>query len=271
MPTCRQLAAATAAVFTLHASSACSTSLPMRPIHVAEVQIIDRTSGERLPIYGHAGERWVAGTPGHRYAIEVQNRTGARVLAVVAVDGVNVVSGETAGWGQRGYVFSAGERYAVDGWRKNDQQVAGFEFAALPDSYAARTGRPDNVGVIGIALFRELVPPPPPPAALSEQAPAPVPFSAAPRAAAKAGDAVAAPQAAERGPLGTAHGGIESSVVTLTSFERAQATPNEIITIRYDRRENLIAQGILPPPIASATPSPFPLSSGGYVPDPPAR
>ena len=34
-------------------------------------------------------------------------------------------------------------------------QTAAFYFTDLADSYAARTGRPDNVGVIGVALFRE--------------------------------------------------------------------------------------------------------------------
>ena len=43
----------------------------------------------------------------------------------------------------------------IDGWRKSMDEVAAFYFTALPDSYAARTGRPDNVGVIGVALFRE--------------------------------------------------------------------------------------------------------------------
>ena len=37
--------------------------------------------------------------------------------------------------------------------------VAQFYFTDLPDSYAARTGRPRNVGVIGVAVFREAPPP----------------------------------------------------------------------------------------------------------------
>ena len=39
-------------------------------------------------------------------------------------------------------------------------EAAAFYFTALPDSYAARTDRPDNVGVIGAAVFRERVPQP---------------------------------------------------------------------------------------------------------------
>lgn len=56
-----------------------------------------------------------------------------------------------------------------------------------------------------------------------------------------------------------------------TSFERLRSQPNEIITIRYDSRENLIAAGVISERPAH-TPNPFPNSdSFSYVPDPPAR
>ena len=74
---------------------------------LADVSIIDRDSGCALAAHFYRGEYWVAGSPGARYAIEVRNRLGGRVLAVTSVDGVNVVSGATAGWGQTGYVFAA--------------------------------------------------------------------------------------------------------------------------------------------------------------------
>ena len=56
---------------------------------------------------GRTAARWVVGTPGQEYGIRVCNRTGERVLAVMSVDGVNVVSGETASPSQSGYVLSA--------------------------------------------------------------------------------------------------------------------------------------------------------------------
>jgi len=237
----------------------------LRPNPLAAVEIVDRTTGARLPLLGHDGERWVAGTPGHRYAIALRNQSGGRLLAVAAVDGVNVTTGETAGWLQSGYVLDTGAGYEIAGWRKNTERVAAFEFAALPDSYAARTGRPDNVGVIGVALFREAAPPPPVQPMLERRSEAP----------AAAGAAKAAPPAAPQEDvatrLGTAHGRNESAPVTLTQFERAREVPDEIITIRYDRRENLVAMGIIPPqPVPPPSPSAFPASQG-FVPDPPPR
>ncbi len=71
------------------------------------------------------------------------------------MDGVNVITGKTASPSQSGYVLDPWGLVDIDGWRKSMDQVAAFYFTALPDSYAARTGRPDNVGVIGVALFRE--------------------------------------------------------------------------------------------------------------------
>ena len=108
-----------------------------------------------LPVLTHRGEHWVAGSPGRSYAIVLRNRSGERLLAVTAVDGVNVLSGETAGWDQSGYVLAPAHRYQVTGWRKSRSEVAAFAFSSSGDAYASRTGRPDHVGVIGVAVFRE--------------------------------------------------------------------------------------------------------------------
>jgi hypothetical protein len=257
---------------------------------VAEVQIIDRTTGQMLPIHHHGGKRYVAGTPGNRYALVVRNRTNARVLTIVSVDGVNAVSGETAAWDQNGYVFAPWQRWEIRGWRKSQERIAAFEFTALPNSYAARTGRPEHVGVIGVAVFRERLRPQPQPAPQvlrSEEAQeAPAPGAAGAGADSATGSSASAPAraAAEPGPapspsseaiarqrdsakLGTGHGRSESSWVSFTEFERARRTPDEIITIHYDSRENLIALGVIMPPGVPG-PNPFP-GNVGFVPDPP--
>ncbi len=261
------------------------------PAHLAEVEIIDRTTGARQPIHWHQGKRWVAGRPGSRYAVAIRNASGGRVLAVLAVDGINAVTGETAAWDQDGYVFSPSQRWEIRGWRKSQERVAAFEFTALPNSYAARTGRPENVGVIGVALFRERlhvaarpVPAPPAPyprrsegARSRDDAPASKPAeseSASPStppssAAGRTADRLSSTTAPES-RLGTGHGRSEHSWVTYTNFERAQRAPDEVITIHYDSRENLIAMGVIPAPsIATApVPNPFP-GNTGFVPDPP--
>ena len=88
------------------------------------------------------GRRYVVGKPGNEYAIRVRNQSGGRVLAVMSVDGVNAISGDTASPAQTGYVLSPYESADIAGWRKSMSHTAAFYFTPLPDSYAARTGRP---------------------------------------------------------------------------------------------------------------------------------
>lgn len=284
--------------------TAAALALPAHAVgSMADVTVIDRHSGATLPVYRHRGEYWVAGQYGAKYSIMVRNRLGERVLAVTTVDGVNVLSGETAAWDQTGYVFSPWQQYAVTGWRKSSSEVAAFEFSVIGNSYAGRTGRPAHVGVIGVALFRERLPEPVAQAPVfsrrdesrnesSERlrsAPLASPAPASPSAAGSAGladrsDATSSAQAeraasssdrslAKTAPrpapqLGTAHGQRETSQVSHTSFERLQLYPNEIIRIRYDSRENLIAAGVIREPAAHApVPNPFPANTS-YVPDP---
>ena len=277
----------------------CSSLQAQAVGRLADVTVIDRTTGATLPVYHSRGEYWVAGAPGARYAIAVRNRLGERVMAVTSVDGVNVLNGATASWGQTGYVFSPYASYQITGWRKSNAEVAAFEFSAAQDSYAERTGRPNQVGVIGVALFRERVPQPilvPTPLPYRQDSAAPPPPAAASPApqksmgAAERSSAVPAEALADRNrsadaanalpgsrmamptaKLGTGHGQREDSYVSQTSFERLQSQPNEVITLRYDSRENLVATGVIVER-PSHTPNPFPNSdSFSYVPDPPAR
>ena len=74
---------------------------------LADVTVADRDTGESLRTHYHRGEYWVAGRPGAHYAIQIRNQRGQRLLAVTSIDGVNVVTGETAAFDQRGYVFDA--------------------------------------------------------------------------------------------------------------------------------------------------------------------
>jgi len=241
---------------------------------IGEVSLVDRTSGQELPLYRHDGQLWAAGIPGHRYAIRIRNTSGARLLGVVAVDGVNAVSGATAAWNQTGYVLAGGEGFDVLGWRKSQERVADFVFASIEESYAARTGRPRDVGVIGVAFFRERVPVPPPVPALSESDKKSLPSasdSPAPASAPLQRDegAARARSAEATARLGTGHGPGETSWVGTTEFERAQDSPDLVVSIRYERPETLVSMGILP---GATSPRPFPDSaSAGFVPDPPPR
>ncbi len=266
-------AAALAACSPLHCSACCGGHDVGGYPALADIQVLDRTSGQALPLYRHDGQLRVAGIPGHRYAIRVRNTSPGRILGVVAVDGINAVSGATAGWNQPGYVLSAWESYDVLGWRKSPDRVADFVFTPLENSYAARTGRPQDVGVVGVAIFRERVAPP-----VSVAPSAPIAGAQGRTDEGATADGAGAPAARQESPnravpapalrLGTGHGPNERSWVGSTTFEPAQDTPDLVLSIRYDRPETLVALGII---AADPAPRPFPQATGGFVADPPAR
>ncbi len=260
------------------------------------LQVVDRNTGQTLRTWGHHGRLFVAGEPGARYSLRVTNHTDGRVLLVMSVDGVNILTGETASYDQRGYVLDAYASYDASGWRKSNTEVAAFAFAPLPRSYAARTGRPGDVGVIGMAVFRERTPAPVPvpvaPAippsveegsrrafslfsggaaslrAMSAPLAAPPPPSLAAPADSSVGAAIASRREEK---LGTAHGAREWSVVNTTTFDRATPYPQSLQRIEYDTYANLVASGAIPPSAhAQRRPRPFPLNpdGAGFAPDP---
>ena len=182
--------------------------------------------------------------------------------------------------------------------------MAAFEFTALPDSYAARTGRPDDVGVIGVAVFTErpVYMRPAPERSWDEQrgrlnggagsnstraekaAPAaaaapPSPSQDAAGASAgsldrnSAGTSARSSAQEAESKLGTGHGAREASYSSTTNFVRSSSRPVELVSIRYDRYETLARAGFIGAerPAWPAPPRPFPRSgSRGFVPDPPA-
>ena len=258
------LAAAVATAFTLPACAHGVGSL-------ARITVIDRTANRELPVHWKDGRAYVAGRPGNEYQVRLRNVAGEDLLAVLSVDGVNAITGQSARAAQSGYVLGSYTSMDVAGWRKNMQRTAAFYFTTLPDSYAARTGRPDDVGVIGVALFRRK-----PPEPLAHEPPRPMPFAKSESSA--GAPSPAAPSAAERydsrdsaakraqadSPLGTGHGRQERNPAQWVDFERATPYPVETITIYYDSMPNLVAQGVIRDTPRPRDPNPFP----GFVPDP---
>lgn len=220
---------------------------------LADINIYDRSAGRRLAVHWHDGQAYVVGKPGSEYQVSLRNRQGSDVLAVMSVDGVNVITGKTANPQQSGYVLAPRGGLEVKGWRKSLSRTAAFYFTHLGDSYAARTGRPENIGVIGVALFRRKAEPPQP---FSQLAPAP-----ASRAEQRSSAGAAADSAKRAEALGTGHGRSEVAHARHVEFERASLHPAETITIRYDSHANLLALGVIR--ATPRHPHPFP----GFVPD----
>ena len=136
-------------------------------------------SGRALPIYTSRGgnDYQVAGRRGERYELVYTNRSQRAYVAVIAVDGLDVLTGQPGSMRSGGYLLKPGQKLRVDGFRKNNHEVAAFRFSAKEGAYASNTpaGSPANLGVIGTALFEVRLNEPTPGAPQSH---APNPFPA---------------------------------------------------------------------------------------------
>jgi len=258
-------------------------SQPLRAEGAAyELEVL--VNGARARTYEYGGESYVLGQSGSRYVLRVHNRSPRRVEAVVSVDGLDVIDGKAGDFKhKRGYLVDAYSFVDIDGWRISQREAAAFRFAPIGESYAAKTGSARNVGVIGVAVFAERVPPRPRPvyvpeveyesapegrstggrgqfsdAEASSAQPRSAPASTAPAAeAARApapakaskGEASASARSSaarrERSGLGTEFGEAVSSEIQHVQFVRAHPSqPDILLGARYNDRAGLIALGI---------------------------
>lgn len=218
------------------------------------LQIVSDTNGP-LPIYNRYLKNYVPGSKGERYSLFFHNSGPRRVLAVFSIDGVNIVTGQNASINQQGYVVQPGQTARIDGWRKSNQEVARFYFSSPSESYAGRTGRNENIGIIGVAVFEE-----------ANYRPAPRVYSSQQERAASSKQGAVAGEIAAAPSLGTGHGEREYSYVNEIAFERAR-NPFEVFSVEYDTWRSLEDRGIIPREQRLHQRNPFPMNN--YVPDPP--
>lgn len=211
------------------------------------VELVDE-AGQVLPTFTHHKRTYVLGALGRRYFVRVRNDSGARVEVVVSVDGRDVIDGAPAEWSKRGYLVDPYATLTIDGYRLSQDAVAAFRFSSVPRSYAALEGDPRDVGVIGVAVFRERELPrvqrPVGRELRSKAAPTPPRSEPAGDAAPSSAPSRGQAEASRRPGLGTEFGEEHESHVRLVSFERASARPSVVLTLRYDDRAGLRVAGV---------------------------
>ncbi|HTY74941.1 MAG TPA: hypothetical protein VMD05_05170 [Candidatus Nanoarchaeia archaeon] len=115
--------------------------------------------GKPIPVYHNYrdGTNWVEAREGTRYEIEVKNNSYNRILAVVSIDGLNIINGkhekpEVA----PGYVLNSYMAEKVPGWKVSQEKVREFYFTRPENSYSKKLGADQgNIGVIAAAIFKE--------------------------------------------------------------------------------------------------------------------
>ena len=133
----------------------------------AEGQLVDvqiLVDGEAAPLY-HASNgdnrRFLQAFTGRNYSLVLRNNTGNRVAVLIAVDGVNAVSGDRTKLTSREpmYVLGPWEEATIRGWRTSLAEVRRFVFVDEQRSYASRTGQANaDMGWIRVLAFREQLP-----------------------------------------------------------------------------------------------------------------
>jgi hypothetical protein len=261
----------------LGAASVCNAESPWRRRPAAPVVAPYRVSleapdGAPLPTFQHAGTAFVLGEAGERYNVRVDNPTGERVEAVITVDGRDAVSGALGDYvAQRGYLIEPWGSLVVEGFRRSLDEVAAFRFTAKGQSYSARRGTPQHVGVVGVAVFPEKRRPPRPVARPPEPA-RPRTMDGGHDDSAR-GAAPAQRKSAGPSNIGTEYGESQASSVVEVPFERrSQTRPAAVLRLRYDDYRGLRSRGIDVSSWGSdyrSEPEPFPYSQSRFAPPPP--
>lgn len=106
--------------------------------------------------YGRNNLTFVEGRRGQPYSIQFRNNSPNRVMAIISVDGVDVVDGKPATAESRGYVVEGYASAEIKGWRTSTSEVRQFYFEDKQGSYSAgTTGETTNCGIIEIKVFSE--------------------------------------------------------------------------------------------------------------------
>lgn len=103
------------------------------------------------------GNTWIEARYGQDYSIKVENNDFRRVLAVISVDGLNVINGTHEDPDiSPGYIINGNSSITIPGWLVDSNTVRSFYFENPNNTYASKTGSDmRNIGVIGCALFEE--------------------------------------------------------------------------------------------------------------------
>jgi hypothetical protein len=118
------------------------------------VSLVD-SGGSPLRAADVEGRLIAVGSEGDRYVIRIENNSPQRLEAVATVDGLDVLDGSEGDVRKRGYVISPHHTLEIEGFRESSGSVRAFRFGKTDDSYASLRGKGRNVGVVGVAIFRE--------------------------------------------------------------------------------------------------------------------
>lgn len=87
------------------------------------------------------------------YIIRIKNHFSERIVVEVKVDGVCVMTGKEDS--DSGYIIKANDHIDIKGWRTSMDDVAQFVFTNDEESYASLTQRRNDIGTIVVTAYAE--------------------------------------------------------------------------------------------------------------------
>lgn len=118
-----------------------------------------QVNGRACKEYTHKGMSFIEARSGTNYTVKIKNDNPYRVMAVLSVDGLDVVTGKPAEETNTGYIIDAYSSLDVKGYRISDDNSASFIFTSKGKSYVQQAkSNATNAGVIGLRTYKEKVP-----------------------------------------------------------------------------------------------------------------
>ncbi|MFA7301805.1 MAG: hypothetical protein WC069_05865 [Candidatus Shapirobacteria bacterium] len=230
-------------------------------------------NGHSAKEYLHKASYYIEGKQGSKFSLRMRNNSGTRVLFVPTVDGLSVMSGKEASFESRGYIVNAYSSVTVDGWRTSNDNVAEFFFSSPKGSYAVKSKKGGNLGVIGCAVFKEKQSQPLSWRMTTSKSDFPITLGGS---AGNSGTGNIPPQiyslssaslnCSSQAPsfkaeLGAGFGKDKYSPVVAVDFDK-ESSPEEVFSIFYNTRKNLEEMGVEFRKPVYVTPSAFPHEEG---------
>lgn len=96
------------------------------------------------------------GNIGQSYQLYYHNYSNKTFEVIATVDGLDVINGKAGSLSNNGYILNPYDTLLIKGFRKSNSEVASFTFSNSANAYANHTdeGSPNNIGVIGTAIFQ---------------------------------------------------------------------------------------------------------------------
>lgn len=239
-------------------------------IAYVEPAITDNGFSVEVLIDGHAaaeysarGRRYIEALQNAEYELRIHNATGSRVAVALSVDGMNTIDARhTSAWDAHKWVIEPYGTINVRGWQMSSQNARRFYFTTERDSYGAKIGQTENLGLIAAVFYRErrpiIITPITPGSTRNDRAKederirednprAETTESAgtsAPRDAAKAGTANSYPPPDDE----SAATGIGRTISNGVQWVKMDLDPRPVgeIAMRYEYRDALVRLGIIP-------------------------